>query len=292
MNHLLSRAAMLTVFLIFFVAAPLQAANFLWQVEAECGGEAYILGSIHLAQAGLYPLAEPIMESFYKSRQLAVELDVEAMDEAELVAYIRTHGLSGNGRPLKENLSPATLEIFTKSDFDTEPFAGVKPWLAALTLQVNVMRGYGYDEKYGLDRYFLREAKTRGLPIVELETLEEQMGPLAMMTDEESDLFFRATILELSELSHIMEKMFEAWRTGDAKGFAAVFFQEYDKYPELTPILDKVIFRRNDTMAARIEKLLARPGEPYFIVIGAGHLVGPGSVLELLEKTGHSVKQM
>ena len=285
-------AAVWAVLVFMLISPPLWAANFLWQVESPGGGRAYILGSIHLARAGLYPLAEPIMASFRNSRQLAVELDVEALDQAELTAYVSRHGLADDGRPPEERLSPETLEILRQSPFKTDHLKALKPWLAALTLQLDVMRQYGYGEEYGLDRFFLEEAKRRGLAIIELESLAEQMDPLAEMTALESDLFFRATVLELSELSNIMETMFEAWRNGDTEKFARIFFQEYDKYPELTPLLDRVIFRRNEKMAARIDKLLSPAGGPCFIVIGAGHLAGPGSVLELLAEKGHRLTQM
>lgn len=285
-------AAMWAAFFILCLAPPLLAADFLWRAQSPEGGRAYILGSIHVARDDLYPLPEGIMAAFADSRQLVVEMDVEALEEAELLAYVREHALAKDGLTLTERLSPATLEILQQSGFSVERFKPLKAWMAAMTLQVEIMREQGYNEDNGLDRFFLKAAKSRGLKIVELETLPEQMGPLVEMNPEESDLFFRATILELNDLSRIMEGMFAAWRQGDAAAFEDIFFQEYDKYPELVPILEKVIFRRNETMAAGIEELLARPGQPYFVVVGAGHLVGPGSVLEILAESGHTVEQL
>ena len=42
---------------------------------------------------------------------------------------------------------------------------------------------------------------------------------------------------------------------------------------------------RNANMAARIADLLGKPGTS-FVVVGAGHLVGKGSVIDLLEASG------
>ncbi len=283
------RASVPAFLLIIFISQPLWAAHFLWRAEGV--GSAYILGSIHVARPELYPLPEPVMEAFRRSRQLVVEVDAGAIDAPKLQAYIRAHGLAGGGSSLEKSLSPETREILAQSGLKTARVEALKPWLAALTLQTEAVRAAGYDEKYGLDKFFLKEARGRGLDIIELETLPEQMAPLAEMSLQEADLFFRVTLFELAGLQAMMEGMFESWRKGDAEAFAAIFFREYDKYPELLPVLDKVIFRRNEKMAARIEKLLRRPDGPYFIVIGAGHLVGPGSVLDLLAKSGCRIQQ-
>ncbi|UQZ89073.1 hypothetical protein C4J81_07625 [Deltaproteobacteria bacterium Smac51] len=286
-------SVIISALLVMVLTSPLTAANFLWQVTSKEGGQAYVLGSIHLAQEGLYPLRDRIMEAFHRSGRLVVELDVQAIDHEKMTRYVAKHGFSSDNRTLEERLSPETRSILKQSGFKTALLNPLKPWMAALALQLDVMHQYGYDEEYGLDRFFLTEAKARGLAIIELETLGEQMEPLVNMTEEESDLFFRATILELKNLPNIINAMFDAWVEGDADGFGDIFFQEYDAYPELVPVLDKVVFHRNDKMAARIKKLLSRPSrEPYFIVIGAGHLVGPKNVLTRLKEKGCDVTQL
>lgn len=48
---------------------------------------------------------------------------------------------------------------------------------------------------------------------------------------------------------------------------------------------DAVLYKRNVAMASKIEGYLAQDGI-YFVVIGAGHYVGPRSIIELLEQSG------
>jgi uncharacterized protein YbaP (TraB family) len=48
---------------------------------------------------------------------------------------------------------------------------------------------------------------------------------------------------------------------------------------------------RNARMAERIESI-ARSGTPAFVAVGAGHLVGPDSVITLLRKKGLSIRQL
>jgi uncharacterized protein len=48
---------------------------------------------------------------------------------------------------------------------------------------------------------------------------------------------------------------------------------------------------RNIGMADKIAKMAQR-GEKAFVVVGAGHLVGANSVVELLSQSGFKVKQV
>lgn len=264
--------------------------SFLWEVNSPQGGRAYILGSIHLAYSGLYPLNDDIAAAFDSSAVLVVEINTEEMPQELIDNYIQKHGYAGDGRPLPERLSPGTRAILEKSGFYSPALDPLKPWLAALVVQLEALQKNGFEARYGLDRHFIEKAWSRKIDILELETIDDQMGLLANMSEEEADLFLRSAILEMDDLPVLMNGFLDTWRRGDAKGFAEIFFKEYDRYPELVPLMDKVIFRRNERMAAKIHELLLEP-RVLFVVIGAGHLVGDQSVLTDLAARGHTVSQ-
>lgn len=270
-----------------------QPANFLWEVSSKQGGRVYILGSIHLAYPGLYPLDNEIMAAFERSEALVVEINIETMPQALVEQYVLDHGLVDDGRPLPDRLSPETRAALEKSGFYNPGLDRLKPWLAALTVQLEVLQKNGFEARYGLDRYFIEEAMGRRLDVIELETIDDQMGLLANMNDVEADLFFRSAILEMDDLPELMNGFLETWRRGDAKGFAEIFFKEYDRYPELLPLMDKLIFKRNERMAAKINELLLEPRPRLlFVVVGAGHLVSDRSILTELAEQGHAVRQL
>lgn len=260
------RAAIFLLALAWLAALPpaLRADGLWWRVTAPGGATAYVLGSIHVARAGLYPLGEDLMAAFGQAGRLVVEMDTLALPPDTVAACLKEHGLAGD-RP--------------------------RPWLRALTLQSQALHDLGYDETLGLDRFFLAEAKKRGLPVVELETLEDQMAPLWDMTAAQEGDFLASAQGEIPELPRLAGAMFRAWRAGDAEGFRRVFFEKYGEWPRLAPVLDKIVFRRSRAMAARLEALAA-DGAPAFVVVGAGHLVGPGSVLDILARRGFAIEQM
>jgi len=56
------------------------------------------------------------------------------------------------------------------------------------------------------------------------------------------------------------------------------------------PVFDALFTKRNATMAAKIEGYLKETGE-FFVVVGAGHLVGEKGIVELLKRKGFPVEQ-
>lgn len=291
----LRRAAGLWALLVLVAAVwaqPLSAANFIWKVTSKNGGESYIMGSLHLATEGLYPLREPIMSAFARANALAVEVDSDSLPPEAMTNYIMAHGISRDKRPLLERLTPATRAILEKSDYYNPSLSPMAPWLVALAIQMEAMEKFGFKTEYGLDHYFSGLARQRGLKIVSLETLEDQLNLLSEMNEAEADLFLRSTLLELDDLPKTMGTFLDTWNEGDVAGFAAAFFDEYDKYPELLPVLDKLIFLRNKKMAETIDRLLRQSNKVHFIIVGAGHLVGEKSILAHLAAKGYQFQQL
>jgi uncharacterized protein YbaP (TraB family) len=59
----------------------------------------------------------------------------------------------------------------------------------------------------------------------------------------------------------------------------------------MSSMYEKLVDERNRNMASRIEEFL-RTKETYFIVVGAGHLVGNKGIIEILRGKGYQVEQL
>ncbi len=274
-------------FILLLLGSKAQAQNFLWQITSPQGVKSFIIGSVHVANSDLYPLSAPIDEALAQADVLVVET-LEA-SPSEMESFILAKGR--DARPLNERLTPTTKELLLQSRLDFKPLEHQATWLAALSLQLELMRQNGFESQYGLDAYFLSQAKAKELEVVALESLSDQLGPLSEMDDVEADLFLRSVLLEADNLAADMDKLLSTWKQGDTSEFQDIFFQQYNKYPELIPLLDKLIFARNKTMAARLRPLLSE-AKSYFVVVGAGHLVGKESILSILAKEGFQISQL
>jgi len=60
---------------------------------------------------------------------------------------------------------------------------------------------------------------------------------------------------------------------------------------KMNSIYEKLIYERNRNMVSKIEEFL-RTKETYFVVVGAGHLVGKKGIIEMLRGKGYPVEQL
>jgi hypothetical protein len=82
--------------------------------------------------------------------------------------------------------------------------------------------------------------------------------------------------------------MLASWSRGDVEGIAKTFNRDLGASPELANALIK---RRNANWSKWIEQRMAQPGQ-LMIAVGAGHLAGAGSVIDLLKHDGYSVRRI
>jgi hypothetical protein len=294
------RVLILLITLLFFATGSTAeesggkgGKSFLWEVRSKTG-TAYLLGSVHLAKAGLYPMPPVIEKSFDKANIVAVEADPEKGGNPQLVQkMLRAASYSGNDT-LRLHLSNQTYVLaereMGKIGIPVEKFSTLKPWFLALTIGILEFQRLGYNPEYGIDRYFTGKARGKK-KIVELESFDYQINLLSGFTDLEQDLFLRYTIMDIKTVEKDIERLMSSWQTGDAAAMESIVMQALNESPELLPVFEKLFSRRNREMAGKIEQFL-RSGDTYFIVVGAAHLVGNGSIIDLLRMKGYTIKQM
>ena len=82
--------------------------------------------------------------------------------------------------------------------------------------------------------------------------------------------------------------MLAAWMSGDVNAIGRTFNAEFKSSPELKEIL---LRRRNTNWSHWLERRMAQPGT-VLVAVGAGHLAGDDSVIELLKRRGYRVKRV
>jgi uncharacterized protein YbaP (TraB family) len=276
--------------------APARASAdeaFLWRAVSPEGRELYLFGSIHMARTSFYPLKDVIYRAFERSGTLVLELDPDSKSLQGSLDLIMEKGFYPPSDTLAAHLDPALRELVApwQGYLPGGEETSLRPWLAAVTVTVLVLERLGYLVEEGVDRHLLARARERGIPFVELETPSEQLELFAGMSEEESLMFLKATLLELHDVERFMDDLTGAWLAGDTTKFEEAFFFAYKAWPELAPLLDKVIFRRNRTMYERLQPVLAGAGAPVFAVIGSGHLVGERGLPALFAGAGWQVEK-
>ncbi|MFP2926114.1 TraB/GumN family protein [Pyxidicoccus sp. 3LG] len=171
-----------------------------------------------------------------------------------------------------------------------EGLESLRPWLAGMVLSVTELQRAGYQQGHGVDRAFLNRARDAGKPIVELETAEGQVRMLAGTPDNLQDLMLRDQLRRTREAGEVLDMLVSAWKAGDADGMASLLLEAASD-PTYRPVYERIFFERNAQMASGVDALLAQP-RTHFVVVGAGHVVGPEGLVALLQKQGHTVRQL
>ena len=160
----------------------------------------------------------------------------------------------------------------------------MQPWMAAMTLPTFQMMQSGYQADQGVE--MVLQTRDDALGQRSFETMEQQLRFFADMPEEQQIAMLEETLDDMEEGTAQLDRMAEAWRTGDVKTLEAEFIDGMDGYPELYDILIK---RRNADWAEQLDREMKGSGVD-FVAVGAGHLIGPDSVPAMLAAKGYDVK--
>ena len=264
--------------------------SFLWTIRAE-KGTVHLLGSIHLLKKEMVPLDRTIEEAFERSDVLVVEANVRDGAGEERQRRMLEGALYPGNDTIENHVSRETLDLLGRRfpDLSLERVGRFRPWALAMTIAVLEYRKMGLDYDYGIDVYFLDRAGS-GKRIREIERPGSVIDMLNGFSDEYQDLFLRYTLLDLETVGEQADRIIRAWNGGDAATMEEILLESVREHPPLMPMFDALFFRRNEKMAAKIEEYLEEGGE-FFVVVGAGHLVGEKGIVELLRGKEFSVEQ-
>ncbi len=264
--------------------------NCLWSIQTQ-SNNVYLLGSLHVLKQDSYPLAAAIESAFANSQRIVFETDIGAMQDPSMQGKMLALGMYPEGQNLFQNLAGITRQQLKKKlselGLPPEAFARFKPWFVALTLTTVELQRLGYNPLYGIDVYFFNKAKNGGKEIGFLEDPEYQINLLGNMTDTNQKDFLNQTLKDLELVSELAGDLVKNWKTGNADELHKLLHKSFKNYPDLN---DRLLIQRNLKWVKEVEHAMGKNKNVLFVV-GAGHLVGPESVVDLLRKKGSEVKQ-
>lgn len=282
--------AAIAVLLLVTTPAFGQGKTFMWKVEADGGGSAYLLGSLHVLTPDMYPLSATITKAFEGSKVLVEEVDIAEMsDPAGMMAALMKAMLTD--KTLDQLIAPATYDEVTKRaakvGLPMIMIDKMKPWLVAITLTAPVLQNAGFKPELGIDQHFYDRAVSGNMKRQALETLQYQLDRFDQMPMKMQEDFLKSTMEDLdSEVSGVKE-MAQAWAFGNVAALEKFTLAGLKESPEL---YQRLLVERNHNWMPQVETCLTEKAG-CFIVVGAAHLVGPDGLPTLLAKKGYKVSQ-
>jgi uncharacterized protein YbaP (TraB family) len=274
------------------VADPSQK-HFLWRVESPTT-RVYLMGSIHVLTPEFYPLPEVIEQAFEESDTLVLEIDMFAPGQEKVLQSSHEYAQYEPGQSLKTELSEdrymELLALMSRYHLSIEDFQHVRPWaLSSLIGSMDASPATArIHAEHGVDVYFRRKAEGRKR-VLELETTEGHALIMTALSDDEQVLMLQRAMQEQEQAVASFERMAELWRRGDADAINRQLQQDND--PQFEFYRRMMYDERNARMARRIQDFL-KSDQTYFVVVGAGHMVGEQGLVALLQRRGYTVTQL
>jgi uncharacterized protein YbaP (TraB family) len=273
------------------VMAKIPAHPALWTVHGP-KGTAYLFGSIHALPEEVDWHTPEIDAAMAKADVMVFELAMDEGFKDRIQTYVRERGMLPPGQHLRELLTPETRKELDADNADLgispEAIDRMRPWLAALTIDVADMQRHGYSSKSGVEMQLEGDNAKDTRPQIGLETVEQQLTLLAppdLKTELQS---FEATLKTEGRASgEEVGPLLDAWIHGDVKRLDTLMGRDFAHLPKARKLL---LDDRNKAWVEKIAGFLNTTDKTYFITVGAAHLGGVNGVPNLLRKKGFKVE--
>lgn len=284
-------ARALLVALAIAVPAVAAADPAAWRMTG-ANGEVTLLGSMHVLRPSDYPLPAAVDGLIERAELIVMEIDLDDVDAAAQQRVILETAMLPQGtviadvvdervyRLLEQNAAELGIELRLLERFE--------PWFLAVTLLDQGLRQWGFQAERGVEQYVVGRAKSAGKEIVGLETLEFQIGIFDSLSPQSQQAMLEQTLAEIDEAETALRELVAAWRDGELESLSAELLDDFAEFPGLHEAL---VAKRNRSWVPPLERMLA-DGRRHLVVVGALHLVGPDSVIELLRARGHDVERL
>jgi uncharacterized protein YbaP (TraB family) len=239
-----------------------------------------------------HPLPASVDALIDRANLIVMELDLDDVDAAAQQRVILGTAMLPQGTVLKDVVDDDVYRLAgrraTEIGIDLALLERFEPWFLAITILDQGLRKLGFQAERGIEQYVLARSQNAGKEIVGLETLEFQIGIFDSLPPESQQAMLAQTLAELDEAETALAAMVAAWRDGELEDLSAELLDDFDDFPGL---YETLVTKRNNAWVPALERMLA-DGRRHLVVVGALHLVGHDSVIELLGERGHDVTRL
>ncbi len=272
----------------------------MWKVQSS-QSTVYLLGSIHVGKS--CTLDSPrIAAAMADAEHTVFEIDftqVTPEDTRQLALELAAVGrLRPGDRTLKDSVDVATYDqIRQKFEQLKPPGLGIsldtlnqiyRPAFIALQIQGFQIMNQGINGDCGVDKLLINQAQAAQKNILALETFQEQSALIKTIMqsipEHNVEQKFQAILSETD--NDTVSTLLTSVMNGDLDSLQNKVIESCQETPTLCY---KMLDERNMSWMNQINTYLQDPDD-YFIIVGAAHLIGPNSLITLLQKANYRVE--
>ena len=248
--------------------------------------EGWMLGTIHALPSGVDWRTSAIDRVVDEADLLIVEIaDLE--DRSAIQQVYADLSISPNLPAIDQRVPPSEretlFELIEDAGLSPSNLTPVETWAVALMLANSLSDG---GAENGVDRAVIRDFA--GREVIEFEGAVRQLTIFDRLAEEDQREMLSSVIEEAEDAEEAGKALRHAWLTGDVDELANATRTGLMTDPELRAAL---LVDRNKAWDRRLAPLLRGEPKP-LVAVGAAHLVGDGSLTELLEARGYTIRRL
>ncbi len=259
-----------------------------WTVRSKTA-TVVLFGSVHLLPPGLDWRPPALDEALGRANELWFELPINPATDNQVAQIAEQRGALARDRRLSGLMSASRAARLRAAAvaLNCSPAAldRMQPWMAELTLSVaEDVRG-GANASDGVEDQ-LQHLAPAALPRRAFETAAEQIEFLAGAPVADQIASLNATVDEIIDDPSSYRRIVGEWMAGDIRGLER---DALDPVAKVSPALyARLVGERNQRWARRLAARLRQRGL-VVVVVGVGHMLGPGGLPVLLRAQGFQV---
>lgn len=270
-------------------AAPAkQAKPALWKLS-DPDTTIYLFGTVHVLPAETRWRTARFDQAAAQAQELVLE--IADQDDKAAIAQVYSRLATTPGLPPVLERVPADKRerlkvLIEKAGLKPQQIDPLETWAVAITIGSSMYRDIGATPSAGVENTLRGSFGAK--PVSGLETTEQQLGYFDKMPEETQRKLLVSMIDDSATAAADFQKMLAAWSSGNTAAIAKTFDDELRKAPEIARVL---IDERNANWVGWLKARMDKPGT-VLVAVGAGHLAGKGSVVDLLQKQGLKVQRV
>jgi uncharacterized protein YbaP (TraB family) len=263
---------------------PPSPSPFLWKVAGP--QTSWLFGTVHSDNPRVATLPPAVIRALDASRSFHPELELNADLGLSLAAKLSAADSPALSEQLGRTLGRRVARAGATLGLPNEILERLTPAIAALLFSTPPATNIAAT----VDGQLYTRAQERALKIVALETPDQQLALFEKLPVRQAIAVLTDALDEIDAGRPNEKKLLTTYASGDERALAALIAAEFSRSPVSRELAEPLLYARNRTMADALVPHLNAGGA--FVAVGAGHLVGPRSVVELLRARGWNITRV
>ncbi|MFZ6025273.1 MAG: TraB/GumN family protein [Bacteroidota bacterium] len=266
----------------FTKAQKKPVSSLLWKISGKgLNQPSYLFGTFHIMCKSDFTISPALEEKIKTTKQFYGELDMDDPGmQMNLMIKMRLQETSLN-KLLGETDYKAVSDSFKNiTGMPLQLFDQFSPFMPMSLLAISSIK---CADKVQPETEFVNIAKKNHLPVLGLESIEDQINAINAQPLDSQVLALKNTVLKYDSVQQMMVKMIKVYKQNNTEKLYRFIMNNGGT----TDFETAMLITRNKNWIPVIKKAVG--DKPSFFAVGAGHLGGKQGIIALLKKEGYTL---